>query len=187
MKYQVEDIAYELQALLDAQLAYMDQKVFPLSNEDLTWRPGEFRWNLLEVTEHMIRFGDHYLPKLVQAMSYPKSLNKPQDFSSGIIAERFNKIIRPVNGEVRNKSKAAPKANPFLRQLDRSVLVEHKEQQEKLKSIIDNSRGLNWSKNNISSMLHPWFKMGFGDSLRLMIYHQERHYIQIDNLIKKKI
>ncbi len=187
MKYLVTDIISELQQLVNDQITYLDAHVLGLSDDDLRWRPSQYKWNIYEVIEHLNRFGVFYLPKLRNVLDYPKSTKQSTHYKSSFIGEFAFKQIRPVNGIVNNKTKSLSKNNPFLRRLDRAVIEEHKEQQFKILEYSESSTQINLSKNKVPSMVGNWFKFNLGDSLRLLIYHQERHYVQIDELVQKKM
>ena len=186
MKHTVKDIIEEGQELINDQLDYLDKNLIQMSDEDLNWRPGIDKWNILEVVEHLNRFGDFYLPKLNNIIVYPKSLRKRDHYRSGLISEFTFNRIRPQNGVVLYKGKAIGKASPFLRMLDRSVFDIHKKQQNKLQKILQESQNLNLSKNSIPTLAVEWLKFNLGDTMRIIIYHQERHYVQIDNLVHKR-
>lgn len=186
MKHQVKPLIQELDQIILDQLSYLDSKIIPLTDEELHWRPAKYKWTILEVVEHLNRFGVFYLPRLKDVLHTPKALASKDTYNSGFIAEKALKRVRPVNGVVLNKSKSLSKYNPFLRQLDRSVLEEHKEQQVQVREILEGCGFLDLSKNRISTMIHPYIRLNYGDSLRTLIYHAERHYVQIDNLVHKR-
>ncbi len=186
MKYHINQVITELDQIIHDQLDYLDEKVVPLSDEALEWRPGKYRWNLYEVVEHLNRFGDHYLPQFDAIVDAPGSLRKAEFYRSGPFAEYAVKIIRPVNGVVPNKTKSPRRTNPFLRQLDRSVFDEHRRQQHRLLNILKGADQVNFGRNRVSTVGLNWLRFSFGDSLRIMVYHAERHYIQIDNLVHRR-
>ncbi len=186
MKYESEKIISELIQQIEYQLDYLENKVLPLETLDLEWRPSEYRWNIYEVVEHLIRFGEFYIPKMKHILAYPKAINKKDVYKSGIFSEVVLKRIKPLDGVIVNKAKSSPKNNPFLRQLNRSVILEYIEQQKQLMKLLKSSTSIDLSKNHIPTIITSYLRLNFGDSLRLLIYHEERHFIQIDNLVHKR-
>lgn len=186
MKFKVDSIVQELLTEIDNQKSFIQDKVVPLNEEDLTWRPKPRKWNILEVIEHLNRFGDFYLPLISDVIRRPKSLNKSDVYSSGFLGENILKRIRPFNGVVPFKTTTPSRNDPFLRVLDRSVIDQHLEQQVTLEQILNEAHVINFSKNYIKTMVSPYFKLSAGDSIRLLTYHMERHFVQLDNLVYKR-
>ena len=186
MKHQIKEIVQELTELINDQLTYLENHVIPLDDEDLEWRPSKYKWNIFEVLEHIIRFNEFYLPKFRQIVSYPKSSNKKKTYRSGYFGRIAIKRARPVNGVVVNKVKAPSKTNPFLRKLGRSVIHEYIDQQHKLLELIGDLDEIDLSKNYMPTVVGNWLKLNFGDSVRLLVHHEERHFVQIDDLVNKR-
>jgi len=187
MKYLSEDIIKELADLTEEQIAYLHREILTLSDEDLSWKPGKYRWNMLEVVEHLNRFGEFYYPKIGSAISYPKSIRREDHYKSSLLGEFAFKRTRPVDGVVPYKAKAMRSTTPFLRVLDRSVIEDHLGQQRKFLNLLGEAKDVNLSKNYIPTMLGKWVRLNLGDSLRILGYHTERHYIQIDHLVHQRI
>ena len=187
MKYVIDDIIDHLDHLVLDQQKYLEEKVQPLDEEALRWRPGPKRWNVFEVVEHLNRFADHYLPKFDEIIERPKKLKKRNSYRSGPIGEYVVKIVKPVNGVIVNKANSPRRANPFLRQLDRSVFDTHIKQQKDLREILDSARHLDLGRNRIPIVGANWLRFNLGDSLRIMIHHAERHYVQLDNLVHQRL
>lgn len=187
MNHNTAQIIDQLTVLINDQLEYLDHYVIPMDDKDLEWRPSKYKWNIYEVIEHLIRFGEFYLPKFRQIVRYPNSTTKGDSYKSGAFGRLVIKRSRPVNGVVVNKAKSPSKTNPFLRQLNRSVIDEYIEQQNNLIDILRSVEDINLSKNRIPTIIGSWIKLNFGDSLRLLIHHEERHFIQIDDLVNKRM
>lgn len=185
MKYPAKQILEELEEIITGQVQYLDAHIMSLDDKDLNWRPEPYRWTILEVVEHLNRFSDFYHPKFSAKISRPDTLKKSDHYKSGFLSEFAFKRVRPVDGVVPFKTKSLSKNNPFLRILDRDVLAEHRTMQKKFKKLIRAAEVLDLSKNKIPTMVGSWLKFNLGDSMRLHAYHNERHYIQIDNLVKK--
>ncbi len=187
MKHQTAQIVQELTDLIHDQLNYLKEHVIPLEEEDLQWRPSKYKWNILEVLEHLIRFGEFYIPKFRHIIAYPKALKNSETYRSGAIGRWAIKQARPIDGVVVNKAKSPSKANPFLRKLTRSVIHEYIEQQKVILELLNNLDGVDLSKNHVPIIVTNWLKLNLGDSLRLVVHHEERHFIQINDLVNKKL
>ncbi len=187
MKHQTTEIVEELMGLIHEQISYLERYVIPLDDKDLEWRPSKYKWNIYEVLEHLIRFGEFYIPKFRQVVRYPKALKVTDTYNSGRFGRIAIKSARPVNGVVVNKAKSPRKTNPFLRKLNRSVILEYIDQQNKLLDLLGSLDDVDLSKNRVPTMIGSWIKLNLGDSLRLVVHHEERHFIQIDDLVNKRM
>lgn len=187
VKHKATEIVQELSDLIDDQLNYIEEHLIHMEEEGLQWRPSKYKWNILEVLEHLIRFGEFYIPKFRHIIAYPRALKNTEAYRSGAIGRWAIKQVRPVDGVVVNKAKSPSKANPFLRKLTRSVIHEYIEQQKVLLELLQNLEGVDLSKNHVPTIVTNWFKLNLGDSLRLVVHHEERHFIQINDLVHKKL
>lgn len=185
MKYDVDLVIQELIHLSEEQIDYTRKKLLDLPEDHLNWRPDPKRWNVLEVMEHLNRFGEFYLPKFSEAIRYPKKVKNSDTYRSSWIGEFAFERIRPVNGVVRYKTRSLQRNNPFLRILDKEVIEEHLDQQNRFREILQKSREIDLSGNRIPTMVGKWLRLSFGDSIRIFGYHTERHYVQLNNLLLK--
>ena len=143
----------------------------------LTRKADNEKWNTLEVTEHLRRYAEYYLPEIEQALD--SALDSPgKDFSPGWLGNYFANAMKPGSPKMNTfKSK-----NPLGEKISVKVLDDFLTQLTTLAVILEKSKDKNLSKIKIKTTM-PLVKINAGDALRVVIYHNERHVHQIKGLI----
>lgn len=153
-----------------------------LSEEKLNQRPHENTWSILECLEHLNLYGKFYLPEIKNCIdNAPKSSQK--EFKSGWIGNYFVNAIKPK--EKLNKMKTASEMNPKGSLLTSSVLEDFIAQQNELLELLEKSQAVDLTKNKTKISISKWIKLRLGDTLRFVVYHNQRHIIQAQNIHKQ--
>ena len=154
-----------------------------LSDEELATRPAPGSWNVLECIEHLNRYGRFYLPEIRKRIN--ESSHKPSPrFRSGMLGNYFAESMLPRPGfKTMNTFK---EMNPLGSDLNRSVMEEFADQLNEMKAILDEVRTKNLNKVRTSISISKWIKLKLGDTLRVVIYHNERHLLQAARCIRIK-
>lgn len=77
--------------------------------------------------------------------------------------------------------------NPLGSQLDMSVLNEFIDQQNKILEILDSSRDVNLNKIRTAISISKLIKLRVADTLRVVIYHNQRHFQQVKRALVLKL
>ncbi len=154
------------------------KKLLDIQNEDLLKRKNSESWNALEVTEHLKRYGDFYIPVLEKALlDAPTSGNN--DFSSGWLGNYFANAMKPGSAKMNTfKSK-----NPLGESISSDVIFTFINQLEKLSELLELCRYKNLSKIKVKTTI-PVVKINAGDALKVVIYHNDRHVSQIKQTLE---
>lgn len=143
--------------------------------ETLNKKPSEDSWSALECFEHVNRYGRFYLPEMNQQIL--QSRHKSSDvFSSGWLGNYFAKSMIP--NEDMKAINTFKSMNPNGSELNESVLKEFVSQQHELLQILEKSRNVDLSKTKTGTSISKLIKLRLGDTLRVVIYHTERHMLQ---------
>lgn len=155
-----------------------------LTLKTLQWRPSPEKWSVLECLEHLNRYGNFYLPEITNRMKAAKVQSTGYTFKSGLLGNYFAKSMLPK--EKLNKMNTFKQMNPIHSKLDKEVIDEFITQQKRLLKILDQSRSVNLNKVKTSISISNLIKLKLGDTLRVVIYHNQRHIVQADNVLKKE-
>ncbi|MNY06764.1 DinB superfamily protein [compost metagenome] len=68
--------------------------------------------------------------------------------------------------------------NPLNSQLDKRVIDEFVDQQNELLRLLETSRKVSLNKTRTSISISKWIRLKLGDTLRFVIYHNQRHMAQ---------
>ena len=132
-------------------------------------------WSALECLEHLNRYGRFYIPELQTRIRSAKKSNNAV-FNSGWLGNYFAKSMIP--SEQMKKMKTFKSMNPMGSKLDKSVLEEFIAQQYQIIEILEKARDIDISKTKTSISISKLIKLSLGDTLRVVIYHNERHMLQ---------
>jgi len=97
-------------------------------------------------------------------------------FKSGLLGNYFAKSMLPK--EQLNKMKTFADKNPNGSSLDINTLTSFITDQHTLLTLLDQSREVNLTKTKTAISISKWIKLRLGDTLRVVIYHNQRHVAQ---------
>lgn len=151
------------------------------TNNELNTRISNKSWSILECIEHLNRYGDFYIPEITRQIEKSKR-PKSTIFKSGILGNYFAKSMLPK--EKLNKMKTFTSMNPINSSLDKSVLDKFLHQQELIIELLNKSKNTDLTKIKTSISISKWIKLRLGDTFRVVVYHNLRHIVQANNILK---
>ena len=170
----IEDLIQRTQAHLNQA-----EQFNLLDTAQLNRHPAPQSWSILECLEHLNRYGDFYLPEIERQMQKGAKASLAAIFKSGWLGNYFAKMMLPKTPL--NKMKTLKSMNPSNSQLDRSVLDEFIRQQKQFLNLLQQARHINLTKTKTGISISRWVRLRLGDTLRFVIYHNERHMLQAQN------
>ncbi len=148
----------------------------------LNQRANENSWSALECLEHLNRYGDFYLPEIAKAIAKAGASVSPQTgFRSNWLGQKMTEAMQP-QGKGR-KMKTFNSMNPIGSQLDEAVLNKFIVQQNNMLELLQRAQRVNLQKNSTSTTLSRWIRLRLGDTLRLIVFHNQRHVEQAESAI----
>ncbi|MGG5576170.1 DinB family protein [Myroides sp. C15-4] len=166
LTHQIKKEAEELQVLTDFVLQL---------------RPRSASWSILECIEHLNRYGHFYLPELAIKMSITKHHLPSSTFKSGYLGNYLAKRMLPKSKL--NKRKAIKAMNPSDSKLDREVLTVFIQQQNSLITLLEQAKTVNLNRIKTATTIHKWISLRLGDTLKLVVFHNLRHMVQVQNIL----
>ena len=173
------ELIHELEQFTRKHLGEVET-LFELTAEQLNWRAEEGSWSILECIEHLNRYGDFYLPEIEQSMK-TGNRKQPAIFKTGWLGNYFAKSMLPK--EKLNKMKTFKNMNPQGSQLDRSVINKFKGQLETMLKLLDAAKEVDLTRTKTGISISNWIKLRLGDTFRVVIYHHERHLVQVKRVL----
>lgn len=149
-----------------------------LSDSLLQARPAEGKWNVLENIEHLNRYAAFYVPTMESAASKAKHSGKSV-FASGYLGNKFAISMLPSSKMM--KVNTFKSKNPIGDVLTREVLDTFRSYLHNISEIIAKVSDLDLEIKTSTTI--PLVKIKLGDTLRVVIYHHERHFKQIDECL----
>ncbi|WP_020528099.1 DinB family protein [Flexithrix dorotheae] len=171
----IEDLIERTRENLNQAESFME-----FSSEMLNWRQYENKWSILECIAHLNLYGDFYLPEINNRIENARQLDNPI-FRSGWLGNYFAKSMLPR--EKLNKMKTFKSMNPLGSKLDKEVLKEFINQQKTMLRLLDKARTIDLTKTKTSISISNFIKLRLGDTFRVVIYHNQRHIVQANNVL----
>ncbi len=180
MKIKQSQLIQNLSLQIESQLSFIN-KLMKLSVDILNYRQSTGRWTILENIEHLNRYGDFYIPEFKRVLALSKrEINSDEIYKSGWLGNYFANMMLPDS----SKQNTFKSMNPIEDDLTKDVQTKHLQQLNQIKDILGQSKTKNLSKMKCNISISKWIKLRFGDTLRVVIYHQNRHHHQINDILK---
>lgn len=148
----------------------------------LNWKEHPESWSALECMEHLNRYGYFYIPEITHRINHSKHKNS-KIFKSNWLGNYFSKAVSYQ--EDLNKMKTFKSMNPLNSKLDRDTIDTFLNQQQQIIELLHKSKDVNLDKTKTSISISKLIKLKLGDTFRVLIYHNERHIKQAENVILK--
>ncbi len=162
----------------------------PLSMEQLNWHETPYRWSILENIAHLNYVANFYFPPTLKALEHAKKKGaRPQKtFTRGWLGHRYvSKMRLKVNNQIKKTIEAPKKYVPKLdphEELDRKNTFDRfVENQQTLARIIAEAKTINIEKTRVYAAVFNLVSIRFGDMLKILVYHDERHIVQAQRVL----
>lgn len=182
MKIKSEELINQL-IELSTQNSNKVKQLLQLSETNLNSRLHTDSWSILEVIEHLNLYGHFYIPEITGRLKENTS-QADLYFNSGLLGNYFAKSMLPK--EKLNKMKTFKDKDPIGSQLNKEVLTEFLDQQNQMIALLERARNLSLNKTKCAITISKWIKLKLGDTFRFIIYHHQRHIVQIEKILKNK-
>lgn len=149
--------------------------------------PAPGKWSIAQVLEHLNFYHKYYIPAIENAFrQYPPSVNTPvSTFSTGLMGGYLTKMMQPdADGKVSNKTRAFKNFIPEPHLDAQKVIGDFLKSQELFTEILHKAQFYNLNKVRISMSFSKLIRLKLGDLLRVLVIHQQRHLIQINEALK---
>lgn len=180
MKIASSELLNQLTDLTHRHVSFV-QQLQALPDQALTQKADVTSWNALECIEHLNRYGNFYLPEITKRISETRCNTTPL-FKSGWLGNYFANSMLPK--EKLNKMKTFAAMNPLDSHVDRAVIDTFILQLKTMLDLLHQCRSVNLNTIKTTISISSFIKLKLGDTLRVVIYHNERHIRQIEGAIR---
>lgn len=180
MKFQTKTLLQDLSARTQKNLATA-QAWLALPLKQLQYKPDANTWSVLECIEHLNLYGDFYLPVIKTQMDKSKHQGFTPVFKSSWLGNYFAQTLLPKEKLNKMKTFADKDANGST--LDKSVLEKFVQQQQEMLLLLEQAAQVNLTKITTGITITNWIKIRLGDTFRVVIYHNDRHRVQAENVL----
>jgi len=169
-----------LSALVSAANAITDETLAgfgDLTAPQLNWKPGADQWSVGQCFDHLVTANEAYFSILEKVLSGEKE-NTFWESLPWLPAFWGKVVIKAVNPKTTRKRKAPRVFYPSSSSIDRAVIHRFIEQQNQLIRYMKATEDLDLEKIKISSPVSKLITYSLMDAYRIIITHEERHFLQ---------
>jgi uncharacterized damage-inducible protein DinB len=149
----------------------------------LTLQPAAGQWSVAQVLEHLNSYGRYYLPAIEKSLA---GSTKPATvfFRPRWLGNYFTKIMRPGDdGRIANRMKAPKDHTPVLTLDVKAVLGTFIQQQHRLLDLLEEAKTKDIGSIRTPVSISRFITMKTGDTFRFLIAHEQRHFVQVGNIV----
>lgn len=151
--------------------------------QDLQKKPNANKWSVLECLEHLNIYASFYHPEIGNRLNNAKKSTSNHHLKSTWLGKKFvammqiDKSTEQVLPKVMNSPKSA---NPSLVKSDIDINTLHQfiQDQKQLLTILDHCRNVNLNEVKTNISISKLIKLRLHDTLKVLVYHNERHIWQ---------
>ncbi len=166
------------------QIIFSANQLHQYPKEILVQQVEPNSWSVAQVLEHLNIYSRYY----INAIEKQLHLNKTapcEIFVSGWLGNYFTNLMLPTKENTIAKKMNAPKnAIPSLQPNANDMLSECIRHQHHLLNLLAIAASVNLNSNRIPTSLSKLIKLKLGDTFRFFIAHEQRHFLQIDKVLK---
>ncbi len=175
------DLISELKARTEGAIQEVS-KFSTLSMDELNHRNTPNSWSILECLEHLNRYGNFYLPEIGTRLNKAQTSNN-EVFNSGWLGNYFAMSMLPNENGKLNKMKTFKSMNPIHTRLGEDVVARFLSQQKLMLGLLSRAERVDLNKVKTSISISKWIKLRLGDTLRVVVYHNQRHIKQASKVL----
>ncbi|MBP6575442.1 MAG: DinB family protein [Flavobacteriales bacterium] len=176
----------DLGAVLRTQIARA-KEIQQLPAEVLLRRPAADQWNAVEVFEHLNLSSGIYAKGLQKVFAKRASTLKPNgEFHPGLMGNYFtNGMVPKPDGRIAWRMKTMKMFDPARNHgASSESIARFITLCETLLQLLQQARTTDLNAMKVTSSLGPIIRFKAGDAFRFPVAHQQRHFLQIERLVK---
>jgi hypothetical protein len=150
----------------------------------LLQQPAPGKWSVAQVLEHLNSYGNYYIPAIEKVLSghLPPAT---ASFTPGWLGSYFINMMKPGQQGIKNKMRS-PKDHVPVENPDATKTVAlFLQQQQQMLALLEKAKTTNIGKLRVPISLAKFIKLKLGDTFGFLIAHEQRHFVQIENVLKE--
>lgn len=176
----------ELEIITNDCISQTTKKFSKLSENQLTWRPNEQTWSIIEIFAHLNEYSNYYHPTFLKKIDITRFREPKLNFISSPLGKSAWKSMKLGNAKnVKRKFRAAKLYNPTVVPsiVKLTAVSDFIQSQHEFLEILEKSKAINVRKTKVGISISKIIRLRFGDALLFVTYHNERHVQQAVNLM----
>lgn len=154
-----------------------------LNTDQLNWKPNSQTWSIAQNIDHLMVINKTYFPVIesIRKGTYKIPFISKLGFIVSFLGKRVLKAVQP---DRKKKIKTFPIWEPSKSEISNGILERFKQDQSKLKKMIENSRDLVEREIIISSPANKNIVYKLETAFEIIVAHEKRHYEQSKEVLQ---
>lgn len=167
------------------QILLEANKLEALDSQTLQYRPAPDKWSIAQVLEHLNFYSKFYINAIEEKLHHNQH-KATEYFTPGWFGNYFTNMMKPTDqNTVKNKMKTMKAAIPPPQIDGHAALKQFIADQHALLNLLQIAKSANLVKIRVPISLTNLIKLKLGDTFRFFIAHEQRHFVQIKNILNK--
>jgi DinB superfamily len=166
------------------QIIFSANQLHKYPQELLMKQPEPNAWCVAQVLEHLNKYSRYYM-EAIEKQLHRNQTTASNSFVPGWLGNYFTNLMKPTKENTIAKKMKAPKnAIPSLQPNANDMLSECISHQHHLLNLLTIAKSVDLNTNRIPTSLSKVIKLKLGDTFRFFVAHEQRHFLQIDKVLK---
>lgn len=154
-----------------------------LSQAQLSWKPAPSKWSASLCFLHLININNYFLEFYKQHFKENINANEKTffPFKNSLMGKLIRNSVKP---ETKLKTKTTKNFDPKDSEVPKDIVEKFIDQHKTLMQLSEKFKNADIKNINITSPLNKFIKYNLGDSLEIIIFHDQRHILQAKNIVK---
>jgi hypothetical protein len=154
-----------------------------LSSAQINWKPGQGEWSIGQCFDHLIIANRPYFPIIEEIRQSRKRrrLRERLPWLPGLFGKMIIKTLQPDSGR---KVKARRQFLPSSSVTDPGIIGAFLDQQERLVTEMEATRGLDLERITITSPILSLITYSLMDAYRIIVVHEQNHFVQARRVLE---
>lgn len=180
-----QQLLHDLKALTEKLKKEVQDRFLSLNEGQLAWRPRPESWSINDCLAHLNKYARYY--NKVIRNKIEESTEPPQStFTSSHLGRTMYRTMKlGKKNNIRKKMRAPKGYNPLQNPeiIGQEPVAEFIRHQESLIDLLSKAKETNLKKVKVPISISKIIKLRLGDAFAFIIYHNERHVQQANNVM----
>jgi hypothetical protein len=147
--------------------------------------PETGKWTVVQVLAHLNSYNRYYLDAIEAAVNNSSDKANTRFYKPGLLGAYFTRLMLPDEEGQKSRKMKSPKNHiPPMNPDAETVINEFLSGEKNLLRQLEKSKKVNLMKTRVPISLNRFLKLQLGDTFHFLVAHQQRHFLQIQEILK---
>lgn len=156
------------------------------SIQNILSSPEAQTWSAAQVLAHLNSYNRYYLGAIETSLNNSSNKGQAGYYTPGILGAYFTRLMLPAAETQKSRKMKSPIDHIPPNKPDAEAEINEFIKGEKnLLKQLEKSKEVNLMKTRVPISLNRFIKLQLGDTFHFLVAHQQRHFVQIQTILKK--